>query len=126
MSLQQCVIAAQTVLAKKDVPIGLTVIAFAQFLSGTIFVSICQTILANTLASELSRNLPGFDASAIALTGATQIRELVLAKDLPIVLAAYNAGINNIFYCALATSCMAFVAAFFMEWKSVKSTKLQS
>lgn len=113
--------AAQTVLAKKDVPIGLTVIAFAQFLAGTISVSVCQTILANTLSSELAKTLPGFDSSAIASAGATQIQKLVSATDLPIVLEAYNRGIDNTFYCALAASCLAFVASLFMEWKSVKS-----
>ena len=114
MTLQQSAIAAQTVLARKDVPIGLTVLAFAQFLAGTISVSVCQTILANTLTSELSNKLPGFDASAIATAGATQIQDLVSKEQLPTVLAAYNAGIVNIFYCALAFSCLAFVASFFM------------
>ncbi len=120
MTLQQCAIAAQTVLQKEDVPIGLTIIAFAQFLAGTICVSVCQTLLANTLTSELSRSLPGFDAIAIANKGATQIQELVSKRELPIVLAAYNAGIDSTFYCALAASCLVFVASFFIEWKSVK------
>lgn len=121
MTLQQCPMAAQTVLTKKDVPIGLTIMSFVQFLAGTVSVSACQTILANTLTSELSKNLPGFDASAISSAGATEIKGLVSKQDLPIVLAAYNAGIDNTFYCALAASCVAFVASFFMEWKSVKS-----
>jgi hypothetical protein len=123
MTLQQCQIAAQTVLAKKDVPIGLTIMAFAQFLAGTISVVICQAVLANTLVSELSTELPGFDASAIATAGATEIQGLVSGEDLPIVLAAYNAGIDNVFYCALGASCLALVASFFMEWKSVKARR---
>ncbi|RDW58281.1 putative HC-toxin efflux carrier TOXA [Coleophoma crateriformis] len=126
MTLQQCVMAAQTVLAKRDVPMGLTIITFAQFFGGTISVSICQTILANTLASELSKKLPGFNASAIASAGATEIQGLVLKEELPIVLAAYNAGIDNAFYCALAASCLALVASFFVEWKSVISRPRES
>ncbi|KAH8667075.1 major facilitator superfamily protein [Xylariales sp. PMI_506] len=121
MSLQQCAMAAQTVLKGEDIPIGLTMIAFAQFLAGTISVSVCQTVLTNTLTSELSKSLPGFDVSVIANAGATEIQGLVAKDDLPIVLAAYNAGIDNTFYCTLAVSCLAFVASFFMEWKSVKS-----
>jgi hypothetical protein len=121
MTLQQCAMAAQTVLAKKDVPIGLTIIAFAQFLAGTISVSVCQTVLANTLTHELSKRLPGFDVSVIANAGATQIQGLVSKEELPIVLTAYNTGIDNTFYCALAATCLAFLASFFIEWKSVKS-----
>jgi hypothetical protein len=120
MTLFQSNIAAQTVLPKKDIPTGLTVIAFAQFFGGTISVSFCQTILANTLASELPKKLPGFDASAIATAGATEIRELVSASNLPIVLEVYNKGIVDTFYVALAFSILAFVASLFMEWKSVK------
>jgi hypothetical protein len=121
MTLQQCAMAAQTVLPRNDIPIGLTLIAFAQFFAGTISVSVCQTILANTLTSELSRKLSGFDASAIASAGATEIQGLVSNQELPIVLAAYNLGIDNTFYFALAVSCLAFVASLFMEWKTVKS-----
>lgn len=83
-------------------------------------MSVCQTILANTLTSELSKKLPGFGASAIASAGATQIQGLASKKELPIVLAAYNAGIDNTFYITLAASCLAFVASFSIEWKSVK------
>jgi hypothetical protein len=90
MTLQQCSIAAQTVLAKKDITIGLTIIAFAQFLASTISLSVSQTILANTLTSQLSKNLPGFDASVIANAGATQLEGLVSKEDLPTVLTAYN------------------------------------
>lgn len=121
MTLQQCSIAAQTVLPKKDVPIGLTVIAFAQFFGGTIFVSVCQTILTNTLTSELVRTLPSFQSSAIINSGATDIQGLVSRTELPVVLAAYNLGLDNTFYCALAASSLAFVASFFIEWKSVKA-----
>jgi hypothetical protein len=114
---QQCAIAGQTVLERKDIPIGLTIIAFAQFLAGTISVSVCQTILANAITSEVSKKLPELHASAIASVGATQIQGLVSNKELPIVLAAYNAGIDNTFYCVLAASCLDFVASFFIEWK---------
>ena len=120
MILQQSSIAAQTVLAKKDITIGLTIIAFAQFLASTISLSVSQTILANTLTTQLSKKLPGFDASVIANAGATQLEGLVSKEDLPTVLTAYNMGIDNAFYVALAASCLAFVASFFMEWKSVK------
>lgn len=121
MTLQQCIMAAQTVLAKKDIAIGLTVIAFSQFLAGTIFITICQTILTNTLTSQLSRQLPGFDSSSLANAGATQIQNLVTQEELPIVLAAYSNGIDHVFYVSLAASCLAFLGSFFIEWKSVRA-----
>lgn len=121
MTLQQPFMAAQTVLAKKDVPLGLTILAFAQFLAGTISISVCQTILTNTLTSELSKKLPGFDPSAIANAGATQIRGLVGKGQLGLVLEAYNKGIDNTFYVALTASCLALVGSMGMEWRSVRA-----
>lgn len=43
--MQQSSAAAQTVLAKKDVPIDSALMMFAQQVSGTVFVSIAQTFL---------------------------------------------------------------------------------
>jgi hypothetical protein len=126
MTLQQYTMAALTVLPKKYVPIGLTIIAYAQFLGGTLLVSVCQTVLVNTLTFKLSESLPGFDVLAIKSAGATQIRGLVSERDLPVILAAYNTGINNTFYFALAASFIAFVASLFMEWKSVKDKGIDS
>lgn len=121
MTLSPVNIAVQTVLPKKDIPTGLTVMMFTQFLAGTISVSICQAVLANTLTTELPRQLPGFDTSTIATAGATEIRELVSPSDLPVVLEVYNKGIVSTFVVALAFSSLALVASIFMEWKSVKS-----
>lgn len=120
MTLQQSNIAAQTVLAKGDISTGISIIAFTNFFGGTVFLSLCQTILANTLSSQLARDLPGFDTSVISSTGATAIQTLVSKADLPIVLKAYNAGIDNTFYCALAVCCLAFVGSLFFEWKTVR------
>ena len=39
---------------------------------------------------------------------------------LPVLLAAYNEAMDNVFYTALALSGCAFVASFFMEWKTMR------
>ncbi|QDS78021.1 hypothetical protein FKW77_002856 [Venturia effusa] len=113
--------AVQTVLPRKDIPVGMTVMLFAQFFSGTIAVSICQAVLSNVLHTELPRKLPGFDAAAIAKAGATEIRQMVSSADLPVVLKVYNKGISNTFLVALAFSGLALVSSLFVEWKSVKT-----
>lgn len=120
LSLAQATIACQTVLSREDIPIGITIIAFAQFFGGTIFVTVCQTVLSNTLTSQLSMKIPGLNAAILSGTGATKLSSLVPNDELPVLLAAYNLAIRNVFYVALAVSCLAFAAAFFLEWKSVR------
>jgi hypothetical protein len=85
-----------------------------------VFVAVAQTILSNTLVSEISANLPSFDASRISTSGATDLRKGLSPQQLPIVLRAYNKGIDNIFYLSLGLACVAFIASFFVEWKSVR------
>ncbi|TLD35444.1 putative HC-toxin efflux carrier TOXA [Venturia nashicola] len=123
MTLSPVNIAVQTVLPKRDIPTGLTVMMFTQFLAGTISVSICQAVLANTLIEELPSKLPGFDVSSIATAGATKIRELVSPSDLPVVLEVYNKGVVSTFFVALTFSSLALVASLFMEWNSVKGSR---
>ncbi|KAL9087327.1 MAG: hypothetical protein Q9159_003673 [Coniocarpon cinnabarinum] len=120
MSLQQTIIAAQTVLPKEDVPIGVTVMGFAQIFGGTLFVPVCQAILANTLSSELSSKIPGVDSSTVTSAGATDIRNLVPRPDLSIFLDAYNKALDNVFYVAVGLASVALLASCFVEWKSVK------
>lgn len=68
----------------------------------------------------MSDQIPGFDVSKLAQTGTTNVASLVPEDKLPVLLAAYNDAIVNVFYCALAVSCVAFVSSFFLEFKSVK------
>ena len=83
-------------------------------------VSVCQAILSNTLRAHLSTEIPGFDSAELSRSGTTSLSRLVPSNELPLLLAAYNDAIDNVFYCALAVSCVAFVASFFVEWKTVK------
>lgn len=55
----------------------------------------------------------------LSRTGATDLTHLVPADELPVLLDAYNRGLVNVFYCALAMACGAFVAAWGLEWKSM-------
>jgi hypothetical protein len=78
MSLAQCNNAAQTVLSPADLPIGITIINFGNFVGGTIFVSICQSILSSTLQSQLAQKIPDLDVSSVLHAGATDLMKLIL------------------------------------------------
>lgn len=93
---------------------------FAQTFGGTIMISIAQTILSHTLTSQLSITLPGFDFSKISGAGLTNIRDMVSVQQLPEVLAAFNKGIINVFYCALATAVLSLLGSTLLEWKTIK------
>ena len=119
--LQQPNIAAQTILSKKDVSIGMALLTFVQFLAGSIFIAVCQTVLENKLISGLADQIPNFDPAAIAQQGATSVRNLVPPAKLMLVLNVYNDALQLVWYIALGLSGLTFVSSLGFEWKNVQN-----
>nr|OQO15641.1 hypothetical protein B0A51_16561 [Rachicladosporium sp. CCFEE 5018] len=111
--------AAQTVLSKTDVPSGISLVFLTQMLGGAIFISVGQNILQSELVKGLQQY--GIDPLVIVTTGATEIRNLVPAAQLPEVLIVYNYALRQTFLCAVGLACAASLGAAGLEWKSVKA-----
>ena len=122
LGMQMPSMAAQTVLPKQDVPIGASLMFFAQWLGGAIFVSVGQNVLINKLVSGL-RVVPGFNITWVTDTGATDLRKVVPTQSLDLVLQVYNRALVRVFDVAVALSCIAIIGAVTMEWRSVKAEK---
>ncbi|UPK95961.1 hypothetical protein LCI18_006896 [Fusarium solani-melongenae] len=111
-------LAAQTVLTKKDIPIGASLMFFSQLLGGTIFVSVAQNMINNQLLHSLS-SVPGFSAENIQNSGATSLTHLPPSIKTT-VLVAYNESIRTVFRVGLILVCLTMLGALSMEWRSVK------
>lgn len=122
VGFQQPNVAAQTVLARADVPTGIAVIFFALGMGATVSVAMAQSILDNKLISGLS-GIKGFDPHKIVDIGATQLRSAVPAHFLPHVLQVYNDALKNVFYISVAFGSVAIFGALGMEWKNIKNVK---
>ncbi|RMZ75502.1 hypothetical protein DV737_g5259, partial [Chaetothyriales sp. CBS 132003] len=122
--MQQSSLACQTVLDKKDVPTGASLMFFARTLAGAIFISVANNIFDNKLTSGIAAaHIPGLSADVVTEIGATDLRKAIPAKYLPRVLVIYNTAVRHAFYVSLATSCFILISAAFMEWKSVRPPK---
>ncbi len=117
-------LAAQTVLTRQDVPIGSSLMFFAQLLGGAIFISVGQNVLNNQLLDRLS-SLPGFDPSLLTSTGATTLISHLPDSLKQAVLSAYNDSLRVVFQVGLIMSCVGILGALAMEWKSVKKNSAQ-
>jgi hypothetical protein len=122
-SMQIPGMAAQTVLSIADVPIGASLMFFAQWLGGAIFISIGQNVLSNKLVSGFKGI--GFDGSLVNHFGATDLRDAILLQFLHQVLVIYNDSLTKVFVVAVALACASIILALTMEWKSVKRTYLR-
>lgn len=89
-------------------------------------MTVGQALLEDGLVKRLRPILPDLDPSSLANGGATSLRNMVSAEQLPLVLEAYNASIKSIWYLALGLGCLVFVVSWGMEWKNVKPQKSKS
>lgn len=119
LGMQGPSMAAQTVLRNADVPIGASLMFFAQWLGGAIFVSVGENVLTTKLVSGLA-SIPGFDPKYVTSYGATDLRAFVPQQFLPAVLGIYNGSLVKVFKVSLILSCLSVLGALAMEWRSVK------
>jgi hypothetical protein len=116
--MQQPSIAAQTVLDRRDVAIGVSLMFFANSFGGAVFVCISQLVFENHLLKHLT-GFSGINASEVASMGATQLRAVIPAEELGPVLVVYNAALTKAFIVTAAISTFMIVPALFMEWRKI-------
>ena len=122
MGLQQAGMAAQTVLSRQDVPVGVSLMFFMRSLGGAVFLSVGQDVFSNRLVESLG-HISGLDSKIIVRTGATDLRDIVAPNELGSVLEAYNGALANVYCVAVAVACLSIFGALAMEWRSVKGKK---
>jgi hypothetical protein len=125
MSMQQTLVAVQTVLPKADIPTGTALAMFSQTLGGALFISVAQNVFTNSLLKNVRAAVPGLDPAVVLGAGATELQNLIPEQFLGAVQVAYNGALVNTFYVAVATSVLSVVGAVFFEWKSVKGKKIE-
>lgn len=112
--------AAQTVLPRKDVAMGVSLMFFGQQLFGAVFISIGQNLLDNQLANRLAK-ISGFGSELIQSTGATKLLNLAPTEYHAAALVAYNDSLRACFQVGLIMACLSILGALGMEWRSVKN-----
>ena len=123
MGMQQGATAIQAVVAKADIPTGISFIFFAQQLGGAICLCAGQNLLSEELIKGLRRVLPGFNSELFLHVGATDLRTSVDPSALGSVLHAYNRAVVDVFYVTTIVSCLSILGATLVEWKNVKGKK---
>lgn len=123
--MQQTLIAVQTVLPKKDIPIGTAIMMFSQTLGGALFISVAQNVFTNRLLTLLKEVVPDLDPAIVLATGATSLKTVIPSQYLPGVQVAYNQAVISTFYVAVAMATASFIGAIFFEWKSVKGKNIE-
>jgi hypothetical protein len=100
----------------------MSIIMFAQTLSGALFLTAANVLFDSGLKSFIPNYAPEVDPQAIISAGATGFRDAVSSGDLPGVLLAYSRSIGWVFIMSAALSVLAVLASFGMGWKDVRKS----
>ncbi|GIZ45802.1 hypothetical protein CKM354_000895300 [Cercospora kikuchii] len=111
--------AVQTTLKKEDVPLGIAVVLFSQMFGPAIFVSLGQTIFANSLARDLRRLFPGRNTSGVSHMGLNEIKSSFSGEDLQKLVSVFNEAIKGAWYLALGLTCLTLLGSLMMPWAKI-------
>lgn len=125
LTMQQPMIAAQTVLTMDDIPVGSAIIIFFQTLGGALFISVGQNVFSNKLMEGIIARIPDVNPMIIQSAGATSLAKFFTPEQLPLVLQAYNEAITKSFVASVAMAVLAVFGGLGMEWVSVKGKKIE-
>lgn len=122
--MQQMLVAVQTALPKKDIPIGTAIMMFSQTLGGALFISVGQNVFTNGLVRNLKTVVPDLNPALVLSVGATELKNKIDEKFIAGVLTAYNAALTETFYVSVAAASISIFGAAFVEWKSMKGKEI--
>ncbi|RWA05131.1 hypothetical protein EKO27_g9971, partial [Xylaria grammica] len=119
-AFQMPLLAVQSSLPEKDVPIGNALVGFFLTLGSSIGVSIAQNIFSSSLRGALG-GISGIDPEAVIAAGAAGARAATPAALLPDVLEAYDRAIMTTFIYPIATGGIGLILTLFWGWRSLKT-----
>ena len=116
--------AVQTVLPAEDVPLGLSVMLFAQSFGPAVAVAIAQVLFTNQLSTNLSGLVPDLSRANVENSGLTEIVTSVPAAKVREVLMGIDKSLIQTWYLVVGLACATTIGSLSIEWRSVKSKRV--
>ncbi|KFZ19157.1 hypothetical protein V502_03792 [Pseudogymnoascus sp. VKM F-4520 (FW-2644)] len=123
LGFQVPVSAAQATLPQIDIPSGSAMIIFVQTIGGAFLVSAGQSAFVAKLSEYITTSDAAISPQKVIGTGATDIRRVFTAEEVPIILRAYVKGIQTAFIVAIALAAACTIIAFAAVWKKLEAAE---
>ncbi|KAF2635819.1 MFS transporter [Massarina eburnea CBS 473.64] len=121
---QMPILAVQVVLSTSDIPTGLVMVMFFQMLGGALAPRVGQNLFTDVLLRNLSK-IDGIDGKAMVAAGARGFREIFPPDLMCVDIHSFDSALRNTFWVALATSALACITNWAMEWRQLPDSKSQ-
>ena len=110
----------QAVLKPNELSMANSLMMFANSLITSITLTVSNTILDESLRSEIPVHAPAVNTEAVIAVGATGFRTIVDAASLPGVILSYANSFDKVFYLAAACAVVSFLISPFMGWYDIR------
>ena len=115
--------AIQTVLPIDDIPLGISIVLFAQNFGPAVFVAIAQVIFTNEFSRNIVQIVPGASPAVIDGNGLTDIINHAPSARHQEALKGAGKSLSETWYLAVGLTCATLAGSLLMEWRSVKQKK---
>ncbi|KAG7289157.1 hypothetical protein NEMBOFW57_005520 [Staphylotrichum longicolle] len=125
-AFQVPIVIGQATAKPDDISSTTAIILFFQTVGGAFWVSAAQSAFVNTMLNRLATSAPAVNPLAVLATGATQIRQMFPAEQVPGILVAYMAGIQTALALALGAVGVSFVVSLFSNFKRLNRNSVKA
>ncbi|OJI86191.1 hypothetical protein ABZX51_002384 [Aspergillus tubingensis] len=115
--------AVQTVLPVEDVPLGTSIMLFAQSFGPAVAIAVAQVLFVDQLSVNLRGLASGIDGASIENSGLSQLVENVSPAKTRDVLVAIDRSLIQTWYLVIGLACATMIGSLMIEWRSVKSRR---
>ncbi|KAK2595087.1 hypothetical protein QQS21_007172 [Conoideocrella luteorostrata] len=121
LGIQTPILALQTILKTKDLPIGIATNTFGATMGNAVWIVVSATVFQNRLVSEIAVHSPSVNATQLSSAGLSEIGEIVGRDRLRDVLLGYDEAVTQTLYLPVGLGVATILGSIFMEWHSMKN-----
>lgn len=115
--------AVQTILPTDEVPLGTSLMLFAQSFGPAVAIAVAQVLFIDQLSTNLSPLVPGLKGTNIQNVGLSQIVANIPPENVEKALVAIDKSLSHTWYLVAGLACATMVGSLLIEWRSVKSRR---
>ena len=115
--------AVQTVLPVEDVPLGTSIMLFAQSFGPAVAITVAQVLFVDQLSVNLGGLVSGVDGASIENSGLSQLVADMSPAKTRDVLVAIDRSLIQTWYLVIGLACATMIGSLMIEWRSVKSRR---